>query len=78
MTTLVPETTKAMRKAAAAPSRIEMIEAAAEAIRDVVASKSGGGRPWSALPETLRDEYRKEAEAALRAAGAIHPMTGPC
>ncbi len=50
-----------------------MIEAAAIAIRDVVANRVVGedgrrrGKPWAALPMTQRDAYRVEAAAALRA-----------
>ncbi len=46
----------------------EQIEAAARAIRDVVANRSGRGRKWDALPDRVRDEYRAEAKAALAAA----------
>jgi hypothetical protein len=52
----------------------EMIEAAAQAIRDRFGNRSGGGkrvRPWSALPLTLRESYRAEALAALSAGLAV-------
>jgi malic enzyme len=45
-----------------------MVEAAASAIRDVVANRINKGRPWNSLPSKLRDDYRAEATAALRAA----------
>ena len=51
----------------------EMIEAAAQAIRDVVAGRSAFPRPWNALPPALRDEYRAEAIAALSAGLAAVP-----
>lgn len=48
----------------------EMIERAAQAIRDQFAAQSSGRqpRPWQALPATLRNAYRAEAQAALFAA----------
>jgi hypothetical protein len=49
----------------------EMIEAAAEAIRNVCANRSGRGRAWQDLPEKLRESYRAEAIAALRAVGVL-------
>jgi hypothetical protein len=48
-----------------------MIEAAAMAIRDVVGNRSGKGKPWEKLPSILKATYRREAEAALRAALAV-------
>jgi hypothetical protein len=48
-----------------------MIEAAAMAIRDVVGNRVGRGKPWEKLPDALKATYRREAEAALRAALAV-------
>ena len=47
----------------------DMIEAAAMAIREVAGNRSGRGRDWDRLPEAVRADYRREAMAALRAAG---------
>lgn len=47
----------------------EMIEAAAQAIRKAFANRGRGmGRDWNALPEQVKQDYRAEAKAALRAA----------
>lgn len=46
----------------------QMVEAAASAIQQVVTNRSGRGRDWLAVPETLRRQYRGEARAALEAA----------
>jgi hypothetical protein len=35
--------------------------------------KSGRGRQWAEIPETLKREYRAEARAALIAIGMIEP-----
>lgn len=43
------------------------IEAAAAAIHRVVANRSGRGRDWSAIAESLKAEFREEARAALEA-----------
>jgi hypothetical protein len=48
----------------------EMIEAAAQAIREKFGNRSQGGKrvkPWQAMPLVLRDSYRAEALAALSA-----------
>jgi hypothetical protein len=58
-------------------SNDEMIEAAAQALRAVVANRSGRGRAWQDLPERLREEYRAEATAALRAAGVLDSELPP-
>jgi hypothetical protein len=52
----------------------EMIEAAAQAIREQFGNRSQGGkrvRPWSAMPLALRQSYRAEALAALSAGLAV-------
>lgn len=50
----------------------EMIEAAAQAIRNEIGGRSTFRlRLWNALPPTLRDEYRAEAFAALSAGFAV-------
>lgn len=54
------------------PPTPEQIEAAAQAIRAEFADRAGRGRPWSALPEHLKSQYRAEAAAALAAAGALY------
>jgi hypothetical protein len=46
----------------------DMIEAAASAMRDAVGNRSGRAKPWHKLPDNVRAMYRREAEAALRAA----------
>jgi|SRR6516162_4005150 hypothetical protein len=46
----------------------DIIEVMAQAVREVVGNKSGRGRPWSELPWALRQSYRDEASAALKAA----------
>jgi hypothetical protein len=51
--------------------RAELIEAAAQAIRTVCANRSGRGKPSHELPEKMRQDYRREAEAALEAVGVI-------
>ena len=43
------------------------IEAAARAIHQVCANKSGRARPWEAVPPARKAEYRQEAGAALMA-----------
>jgi hypothetical protein len=58
-------------------THIEMIEAAAEALRTVVANRSGRGRAWKDLPERLRVEYRAEASAVLQAVGIFAPVPAP-
>jgi hypothetical protein len=55
----------------AAMTAAEMIVRAAQAIYQVFANKSGHARPWLEIPESLRAEYCREAEAALRAVGVI-------
>lgn len=45
----------------------EMIERAAMASRDAAGNKSGKGKPWSKLPDTIKSMYRREAEICLRA-----------
>lgn len=52
-------------------TREEMVEAAARAIREVVAGRSGRGQPWEMLHERLKNEYRAEATAALAAVGVL-------
>jgi len=54
-------------------TQTEMIERAAEALRTVVANRIGRGRAWEDLQERLRQEYRAEAAAALRAVGVLPP-----
>jgi len=55
----------------------EMIEAAAQAIRDQFGARSIAHRgmakplPWNALPLHLKDSYRAEARAALTAADRV-------
>jgi hypothetical protein len=46
----------------------EQIEAAAMAIRETFANRSGRGAPWHALPEHIKNQYRAEARTALKAA----------
>jgi len=61
------------------PSAIsnEMIEAAAQAIRNQFGARSIAHRgmtkplPWKALPLHLKDSYRAEARAALTAAARV-------
>lgn len=55
-------------KAGPTPAQIEV---AAMAIREQFADRSGRGRDWNALPERVKDDYRAEAKAALKAAGAL-------
>lgn len=43
------------------------IEQAAEALRDHVANRSGRGRPWRSLPESMRQSYRDEVKAVINA-----------
>jgi len=45
-----------------------MSEDAAQALRDVVAARSPRTKPWDRLPDNIRAMYRREAEAAIRAA----------
>jgi hypothetical protein len=52
-------------------SREQMIEAAAEAIHQTFAKRAGYLQPWNEVPQRLQENYCREAEAALRAAGAI-------
>ena len=47
----------------------DVIEAAAQAIREVAGNRSGRGKDWDRIPETVRAAYRREARAALRAVG---------
>jgi hypothetical protein len=47
---------------------IEIVEIVAQAIRDTFGNRSGRARPWSEIPRTLRESYRNEARAALKAA----------
>jgi hypothetical protein len=49
------------------------IEAAAIAIHRVFANQSGRARDFNQLPEKLKEDYRKEAAAALEAASEILP-----
>jgi hypothetical protein len=55
----------------------EVIEFVAQALREHVGNRSGRGRAWSDLPETLRSSYRPEArvciEAYLAAVGRAAP-----
>jgi hypothetical protein len=53
-----------------------MIEAGAKALQLVVANRSSRGRPWNALPESLRDGYRAEAKAVLQAVLYESAQTG--
>jgi hypothetical protein len=53
-----------------APTKAQ-IEAAAMAIREVVADRAGRGRDWRALNDRVKAEYRAEAEAALLAAAVF-------
>lgn len=46
----------------------QQIEAAAIAIQQRHANRSGRGRPWTAIPARLQEQYREEARAALVAA----------
>ena len=58
----------------------EMIEAAASAIRDECANRSGYGMPWHKLKESVKDDYRRAARSMLIAVGAIEgeaPPLGP-
>jgi hypothetical protein len=41
------------------------VERAAAALRQVVADRSGRGRPWEALPPHIKAQYRAEALAVL-------------
>jgi hypothetical protein len=45
----------------------DMIECGAMALRDEVANRSGRGKDWNKLHEKIRDSYRREAAAVLRA-----------
>ena len=45
----------------------DMIERGAMALRDVVGNRSGFGKPWDELFEPIKNQYRREAEAVLRA-----------
>jgi hypothetical protein len=47
------------------------IEAAAAAIHNTFANRSGKARAWERLPELMRERYREEAKAALEAAGGV-------
>jgi hypothetical protein len=49
----------------------EKIVRAAVAIWETFARKSGRGRPWSAVPDRTKLQYRAEARAALLAVGVI-------
>jgi len=53
----------------------QMIEAAARAIREQAAARSthrwSMPRPWHALPDKLKDDYRAEALVALDAGLAV-------
>lgn len=50
----------------------QQLEAGAQALQRIVANRTGRGRAWQEIPETLRESYREEfrtaAEAAMRAA----------
>jgi hypothetical protein len=54
-----------------AMTREQMIERAAEAIQAVFAKRSGLSQSWQDVPQWSRENFYREAEAALRAAGAI-------
>lgn len=41
------------------------VERAAAALRQVVANRSGRGRPWESLPPHIKAQYRAEALAVL-------------
>jgi hypothetical protein len=60
----------AMMSAKDAAMRItdEVVEAGAIALRTEVGDRLGRGRPWNALPASLRNSYRAEARAAITAA----------
>jgi hypothetical protein len=47
----------------------DMIEAAAQAIREAAGNRSGRGKDWDRIPEAVKADYRREARAALRAVG---------
>lgn len=51
----------------------EMIEAAARAIFEVVINRSKRSRGWDQVAEGRREDHRREARAALEAAGALNP-----
>jgi hypothetical protein len=49
------------------------IEFAAQALREHVGNRSGRGRAWSDLPESLRESYRAEARTVI--AAYLHART---
>jgi hypothetical protein len=49
------------------PAEERVIEYVAQALREHVGNRSGRGRAWSDLPETLRSSYRAEARVAIEA-----------
>lgn len=44
------------------------IEAGAQALQRIVANRTGRGKAWEEIPETLRESYREEFKAAYEAA----------
>ncbi|UGY15253.1 hypothetical protein HAP48_0043130 [Bradyrhizobium septentrionale] len=47
------------------------VELAAQAIHKLVCDRSGRGREWKAIPESLKASFREEARAALAAADTM-------
>lgn len=45
----------------------EEVEYCAQILRQVVADRANKGKPWAALPDSLKDQYREEARAVLTA-----------
>lgn len=44
------------------------LEAGAQALQRRVANRTGRGKSWEEIPETLRESYREEFKAAYEAA----------
>jgi hypothetical protein len=48
----------------------EEVEIGAQALRATVGARGNNPRPWAALPERLKADYREEARAVLEAVRA--------
>lgn len=46
----------------------QQLEAGAQALQRIVANRTGRGKSWEEIPETLRASYREEFKAAVEAA----------
>ena len=44
------------------------LEVGAQALQRIVANRTGRGKSWEEIPETLREGYREEFKAAYEAA----------